>query len=209
MHATGYVREAAVEVLSVSDDPLAVAFLLIRANDWVAPVRDAAARGIARHLSAGGAASFITYIDLLDGLTRAGRNELQPLAERIRAALASPASASALKAGCASGSRSVRRRCFEIAFSTRKLDPTRLVSAGLDDPDPLIRILSAKRAKALDWTDVEPLIDDMLASTTPAARFFALEILWNRNGVASRPVQERVSAEVSAAWHSCVLQARS
>ncbi len=196
MHNVGYVREAAVEVLSASDDPLAVAFLLIRANDWVAPVRTAAARGIQAHLSRGGAARFVPYLELVDRLRRAGRNNLRPLAEAILGALAAPEAASALRAGCASESRPVRRRCFELAFSARTFDLRALVSAGLEDADTVVRVLTAKgAAQALEWVDLEPFIDQLLASTTPAARSSALEAIWKQRGSESRAIQERYALD--------------
>jgi HEAT repeat protein len=196
MHSDGYVREAAVEVLSASDDPLAVAFLLIRANDWVASVRTAAARGIQAHQSRGGVARFVPYLELVDRLRRAGRNDLRPLAETILGALATPEAASALRAGCASESRTIRRRCFEIAFSARTFELTPLVPTGLKDFDPVVRILTAKGAvQALEWVDLEPFIDEMLASPTPAARFCALEALWKERGADSRATQERFALD--------------
>jgi HEAT repeat protein len=196
VHNYGYVREAAVEVLSGSDDPLAVAFLLIRANDWVAPVRDAAARGIRAQLACRGAAPFIAFLELVDRLRKAGRNNLRPLADSILAALAAPEAAASLKAGCASDSRAVRRRCFEIAFEARTFDLRWLVPAGLRDPDGVVRILTAKgAAKALEWTDLEPFIPEMLSSTSPAARYSALDIVWKREGAASRELQERFALD--------------
>lgn len=196
VHNYGYVREAAVDVLSVSDDPLAVAFLLIRANDWVAPVRDAAARGIRAQLARKGAAPFIPFLELVDRMRKAGRNNLRPLADSILAALAAPETAASLRAGCASDSRAVRRRCFEIAFEARTFDLRGLVPAGLRDPDGVVRALTAKgAAKALEWTDLAPFIPEMLSSTSPAARYSALDIVWQREGAASRPLQERFALD--------------
>lgn len=196
MHNVGYVREAAVEVLTASDDPLAVAFLLIRANDWVAPVRYAAARGIHAHLSRAGVARFVPYLELIDRLRRAGRTNLRPLGEAILGALATPDAAPALRAGCASTSRTVRRRCFELALSVRTFDLRPLVRAGLKDADAVVRVLTAKGAvQALEWVDLEPFIDEMLASTTPAARFSALEAIWKQRGAKSRETQERYARD--------------
>ena len=196
LHNYGYVREAAVDVLSVSDDPLAVAFLLIRANDWVPPVRDAAARGIRGQLSRKGAAPFIPYLELVDRLRKAGRNNLRPLGESILAALAAPEAAASLRAGCASESRVVRRRCFEIAFVARTFDLRVLVSTGLRDQDTVVRTLTAQgAARALAWTDLEPFIPEMLSSSSPAARYSALDIVWKREGAGSRELQERFALD--------------
>lgn len=196
LHNFGYVREAAVEVLAGADDPLAVAFLLLRANDWVEPVRRAATRGLQAHLAKGGVARFVPYLELVDRLRIAGRDNLRPLADAILGALGAPEAAAALQQGCGSKSRIVRRRCFEIAFSARTFDVRPLVSAGLRDDDTVIRVLAAKGAvQALAWNDLRPLVDEMLASTTPAARFAALEALWKEQGIASRAVQEQFALD--------------
>jgi len=196
LHNSGYVREAAVQVLLASDDPLAVAFLLIRANDWVAPVRSAARRGLEAHLSRGGATPFVPYLELVDRLVRAGRNDLRPLADAILAAIAAPDSSAALSSGCGSESRFVRRRCYEIAFSARTFDLRPLILAGFEDADPVVRILAAKgAATALSWEELEPLVGVMLARPTPACRYSALDALWRHRGVESRPVQERFALD--------------
>jgi HEAT repeat protein len=192
LHNDGYVRQAAVEVLAASEDPWALPFLLLRANDWVVQVREAAVRGIDQHLSRGGAGPFVPYLGLVDRLTSVRRNDLQPLADRILASLSAGAGAPALAAGCASPDRAVRRRCIGLALAARTFDLKALVRAGLDDPDSVVRILVAKgAAKALEWPDLEPLLKPMLASTTPAARYAALDILWTRHGEGSRSTQER------------------
>lgn len=79
LHPSGFVREAAVERLATSDDPLALPFLLLRANDWVSPVRDAAVAGVEAILSRRGAGPFVPWLTLVDrypgsGGTRWGRS---------------------------------------------------------------------------------------------------------------------------------------
>lgn len=192
LHQSGFVRAAAVARLSASEDPLAVAFLLIRANDWVAQVREAAVAGIEAHLSKRGASGLVPYLPLVDRLSELGRNQLKPLAERILGALAAPETAPALAAGCTSPNRRVRRRCVEIALTARTFDLRPLVQAGLDDPDSVIRTLIAKgAAKALSWAELEPLVEPMLVSTTPAARYSALDILWTHRREGARELVER------------------
>jgi len=195
MHNSGYVREVAVGALAASDDPVAVPFLLIRANDWVPIVRAAAARGIEAHLSRD-SARFVPYLELVDRLRWAGRSDLRPRAEAIVRALSAPEAAPALRAGCASGSRAIRRRCFEIAFGAGIPGLTGLVRSGLQDSDGVVRSVAAKFAvRALEWKDLEPLIEEMLASETPAARFSALDALWNQRGSESRAIQERFALD--------------
>jgi HEAT repeat protein len=192
LHPNGFVREAAVERLTASDDPLAVPFLLIRANDWVGPVRGAAAAGLEAQLTRHGAGHFVPSLPLVDRLLRVERNDLKPLADRILNALASPEAAPALAAGCSAPSRAVRRRCVELALAAKTIDMRALIEAGLRDPDPVVRTRVAKGAgKALAWLDLEPLVGPMLASSTPAVRYSALDILWTQRATGAREVLER------------------
>jgi HEAT repeat protein len=192
LHHSGFVREAAVARLSASEDPLAIAFLLIRANDWVAPVRSAAVEGLEARLALGGAGPFVPWLALVDRLNGLGRNRLRPLADRIFAALALPEASESLREGCRSPSRGVRRRCIELVLAAGIADLGTIVRAGLEDPDPVIRTLVAKgAAKALPWSELEPLLAPMLASTTPAARCAALDALWTRRGATSKELLER------------------
>lgn len=60
----------------------------------------------------------------------------------------------------------------------------------------MVRVLTAKGAvQALEWANLEPFIDEMLTSTTPAARFSALEAVWKQCGADSRAVQERFALD--------------
>jgi hypothetical protein len=71
-----------------------------------------------------------------------------------------------------------------------------VVRVGLKDADTVVRILTAKGAvQALEWADLRPFIDEMLASTTPAARFSALEAIWKQRGAESRAIQERYALD--------------
>ncbi|MGB8932313.1 MAG: HEAT repeat domain-containing protein [Anaeromyxobacteraceae bacterium] len=81
-------------------------------------------------------------------------------------------------------------------MAAKTFDPSPVVRARLDDPDPVVRTLIAKgAAKALSWAELEPLVEPMLASTTPAARYSALDILWTHRRTGAKEVLERSLAD--------------
>jgi hypothetical protein len=109
MHPDGHVREAAVRVLSAVVDPGAVPFLLVRAADWVEPVRRRAQAAIlARAQHPAGADKLLPAVPLLErlaaGTTRSGAFAADVL-DRLAADLTTPA----LVAGLTSDDRRVRR----------------------------------------------------------------------------------------------------
>lgn len=68
MHASGYVREAAVRALDRSDDALALPLLLLRTADWVAQVRSPAVAAIERRRAHGPLEPWLALLALIETL---------------------------------------------------------------------------------------------------------------------------------------------
>jgi hypothetical protein len=109
MHPDGHVREAAVRVLAAVVDPAAVPFLLVRAGDWVEPVRRRAQAAIlARAQHPAGADALLPAVPLLERLA-AGTTRSGEFAADVLVRLAADLSTPALVAGLSHGDRRVRR----------------------------------------------------------------------------------------------------
>lgn len=192
LHHSGWVRQRAVELLATSRDPLAVGFLLLRVNDWVGAVAGAARSALEARIAGGDLPSFVPWLDLAFRLEQARRNDLGSLVQHVRTALAAGSGVGALKAGCSSGTRAVRRRCIGIAFEARTFDLRPIVRDGLEDPDPVVRKQVAKAVgRVFEGPELQKILDQMLANRSPSVRYSALEILWERSAEGSRAIQER------------------
>ena len=65
MHHSGFVREAAVRVLTGAGDPEALPFLMVRSGDWVAEVRAVAQAGIRALMEPANGAVFLRAAGLV------------------------------------------------------------------------------------------------------------------------------------------------
>nr|HET7859992.1 hypothetical protein [Caldimonas sp.] len=87
---SGYVREAAVRELAIAPRPAAIRVLLVRANDWVPQVRDAAVAALAAHLRDDFVPAWALALDAVDALRRGGRVDADAVLAPIDAFLAAP-----------------------------------------------------------------------------------------------------------------------
>lgn len=83
MHHNGHVREAAVQRLAEEISPMAIPFLIMRANDWAAPVRLAAYKAIRRHFAARKLELSPSVLALALRLLNAGRYDHSELVTEI------------------------------------------------------------------------------------------------------------------------------
>lgn len=195
LHSSGFVRERAVRLLTGTGDPLALAFLLLRTNDWVAEVREPALRAVDDHLAARGPADLVPHLEIVDRLACVRRTDLRPLIARVESALRVPAASAALQRACASGSGRVRRRCLELALSARTFDVRPSLLAALDDADPVTRGLAARQTGlAFGADELRAIVGRLRTNSTPTVRRAALEV-----------VAERLPAELPALAHELLL----
>jgi len=76
LNGSGYVREKAVKKLSVSNDSIAVQFLIYRLADWVLPVRQAALNGIHNFKKTEYLDTYINNLFIFEWLQRVERVDL-------------------------------------------------------------------------------------------------------------------------------------
>jgi HEAT repeat protein len=143
-HNDGYVREAAVNSLSALQDGQELPFLLIRLNDWVSPVRDAAARAVSARLLPEYAAHFLRNLRLVLRLQACGRTN-RALVDLVCVLLRKPECREALQSGIKSGDRSLRRASFQLAAGAEQSVRAVIVKAALTDTDSVARAWAVRR----------------------------------------------------------------
>lgn len=144
-HPSGYVREAAVRRLAVASDGQEVPFLLLRVNDWVAPVRKAAVTALWARLNAEGAASLVSALPLVDVTKRWRRIDDADVLAEIDEVLRRPTAAPALQDGFMSEDRHQRRACLRRAVQNPAIDPSVIYRTALADSDAVTRLWAARQ----------------------------------------------------------------
>lgn len=153
-HASGYEREHAVALLAKIEDGSELPYLLLRLNDWVPEVRDAASDAVLARITASYAPHFARNVTLLDRLRDAKRADHLPLLEQIAELLrvhARPELLAALQ----------RRKTARAAF--RLLNDEDAVREGVRSEDFIVRIWSIQRGTLPDDV-IRELLDDSFAA---------------------------------------------
>jgi HEAT repeat protein len=149
MHPSGFIREAAVKQIGdVAVDPLLTGFLLLRVNDWVEQVRDAALRALEPRL-AGPVEVMLPNLGLLWLLQERKRTDHRPLLEAVREQLLDPRAEGVLMSAIASPDQVTARTAFEIACAAPDERRIVFIERGLKHCDPIIRLMSARAARRL------------------------------------------------------------
>jgi HEAT repeat protein len=143
-HSNGYVREAAVEHLAAHNSGQELPFLLIRLNDWVLPVRDAAATAVDARLRPEYAHHFLRSLQLVFRLERCGRAN-RALVDIVCSLLRRAECKEVLRAGMKSSDRALRRASFQLAADAGQAARAGIVRAALADTDPVARAWAARR----------------------------------------------------------------
>jgi len=143
-HQSGYLREEAIKRLDRISSGAELPFLLIRLNDWVRNVRDAARRAINARLTHHYARSFIANLALVIRLKGTGRDNHQQLIEAIKRLIKSPESRDELLEGLKSPDLLIRRSCFNLAMDAADSNLTSILQQAFSDQDTVIRLRAAQ-----------------------------------------------------------------
>jgi HEAT repeat protein len=144
-HNSGHIREAAVHKLAAHFDGSELPFLLIRLNDWVSPIQEAALVSVRARLNADYAGHFLKNLHLVLRLEICGRGAHSALVGQVGALLRSPEGLPFLLEGTASRDPAMRRACLRLAAELDGESRFSILRAGLTDLDPLIRLWTSRR----------------------------------------------------------------
>ncbi len=148
-HWSGYVREAAVGRLARRPDAGAIAFLLLRANDWVPQVRNRAKKALTQAVSTAGPAAFARVLPFVTRLSQTRRDNHGPLLEIIDAMFEGVGGVKALRTASVSPDRFVRRAAYQRAWQFHDQDAVPFLELAARDADGVVRAGAARRAIAL------------------------------------------------------------
>jgi len=180
-HRNGYVRGRATEALARWQGGSELPYLLIRVNDWVPQIRQAAQRTILDRIDPRYASAFVENIKLVIRLAHSGRGEHRGLIEKIYGLIGSQQARPALRSGMVSQNRTVRRMSYDLAFATGFIDIHEMLIFVRRERDPLLHIDVAKHAiETLDGPELDEALTGLLRGPFVAMRRIALAILAQR-----------------------------
>lgn len=116
-HSNGHIRETAIRTLSTWHDGEELPFLLIRLNDWVRPVRDAAKQAVWTRIRPGYAAHFIRNVALIDRLRQQTRGDHRVLVGRIFELLCGEDARPLLRKAALESGQNTRRFAFRLLIA--------------------------------------------------------------------------------------------
>ncbi|HLA09571.1 MAG TPA: HEAT repeat domain-containing protein [Pyrinomonadaceae bacterium] len=143
-HQNGYVREAAIKRLDLITSGAELPFLILRLNDWVSNVRDAAYGTIRSRLRPEYARHFIANLALVSRLDEAGRADHKALIQAINELLQGDECRNVLLESLTSDDRLIRRVSFRLALNSKKSDLPEIVRHALNAQDTVIRLWAAQ-----------------------------------------------------------------
>lgn len=170
-HPSGYVREAAVRRLRGRAGGHAWPFLLVRLNDWVEPVREAALAVVGEALAGVEPEPLARHLPLVTRLGHVGRSNAGDFARRALERLREPDVREWLRGHLDTLPPGSRRDAYRLLLETRSEEAEVLVSRGLEDPDVAVRALVAGRVGALFQGEaLRALLERMERSRTAFVR---------------------------------------
>ncbi len=191
-HRSGYIRELAVSRLAENTSGASLSFLLLRLNDWVSPVYQAASTAVQARITPQYVDALVRNISLIFSLSNQTRQRHEALLSAITTLLKRPECDAALQRGLAAKEKEDRRLCFRLL---REANDARLPDSlprMLADADPVIRQAAARCTRtALSESALRAVLPLMKQDASFSVRREVLYIYLERlPGLASLQLRE-------------------
>lgn len=198
-HPSGYVREAAVRRLAAPADGSALRFLLLRLNDWVAEVREAALAAVLDQVREDRAAAFGRDFVLVERALRTERAGLASLAGALAGMLATAEAQTAALAAAEAESRRSARAVVRFLLDRVPGAGKVVVARGMTARDDVIRAWVVPWARrVLPPEEALAVLRRLAADPSVAVRRESLKEMHLAFPGEARPFLERAVLDVSA-----------
>jgi HEAT repeat protein len=148
-HPNGYVREAALRGLHGRDAGPAWPFLLLRLNDWVRQVREAALAAAEEALERIAPEPMVRHLSLLLRLREGARGKHEAFVARVLERLRSSEGRPVLREHLGTLRGAARRVAYQLLLEGSPADVRTLLELALEDPDTVLRRWAAERLTEL------------------------------------------------------------
>lgn len=175
-HYNGHIREASIKQLALLNTPTAIPALLVRINDWVPQVRQAADTALQQLATTENAATYIRYLPKIYHLKNCRRYNHQSFIQFFEDYISAPENRNhiieAIEAPCSETASIALKICRHQNWLP-KFD---LISIGLQHPKDSVRLLATQYLADLHGKSLEQAIKIALKDHFPAVRRTALLI---------------------------------
>ena len=154
-HHDGFKRENAVLRLGMLGNPNAIPALLIRANDWVPQVRNAALIALEKLLTRNNAEAFVYSLPNLYRLKNCYRNNNNDLTNKVIDFLIQPENNQFLKQAISNENPFIARIALKLCIENELLSKYEIVTKALAHQDVLVRDISANLLRELKGNELE------------------------------------------------------
>jgi HEAT repeat protein len=193
----GFKRENAVRRLGMLGNPLAIPYLIVRANDWVPQVRAAAYDALTRLLKTGNGEAFVASLPQILHLESCRRDDHSKLLQSVQEFLIREENRTALLNGLESRDSKLARTVVRLLVEHKLVATKELVTKGLAHSDVLVRSTVVDLLRDLEGDDFESLVQEamrdpympvrreafqqLLQSSRPQGLVTARELLFDRS----------------------------
>ena len=178
-HPNGYLREKAVDALSLSFSGQELPFLLIRLNDWVLPVRERAIRAVSERLYPANAANIIDSLPLVAHLRKCSRGDHHEIIQIALSVISQAECRPALERGLSSPDDKVRALCYETMTETGRFGARYILQHLIRETLPHVRLsILSRLGPALTSDIVEEFGGVLMGDRYGPIRALALEMLY-------------------------------
>lgn len=172
-HPSGYVRAEAIRRSVSFGDGREIPFLLLRANDWVLPVRDLAQATLRTQLRPERLRDLIRALPLIEQMRGWGRLGNRRIMDEIDAIFCGEQATAPLTAGLSSSDRLVRRGCIRRLLDSPYVDRRDVFRRALADRDPVVRVWASRTLAHAEPELFGAFADQLLEDTIGSIRFNA------------------------------------
>lgn len=185
-HPNGYKRENAIRRIGMLEEPIAIPYLLIRVNDWVPQVRDAAKEAILRIRTSENATAFVNCLPNLFHLELCGREDHSEFIAKITNYLTQPENKQALIEALHSEKPKVARCAAKLAFNNHPDEKETIAIKCLKHSDVVVRDIAASNFRYISSANLPTIFEIALHDPYMPVRREAFQI-YLRNYPTEKP----------------------
>jgi len=180
-HWNGYERENAVRRLGMLGKPVAIPTLIVRLNDWVPQVREAAKEALAKLMTPSNAKAFVESLPDLYHLKTCARDDHSRFIADVVKFLVADKNAEWIKEAAFSAEPKIARIAIRLCVDYSLLSREELVSKGLSHPNVLVRNISADYLREFTGEILDVLLNKAIKDPFMPIRREAFQIYLRTN----------------------------